>query len=65
MDAQHVICAGRVRHAARQTDATCHKSAVFSYMAGDTQLPLLKEYVLTLPTATFSGMLSGTISGCP
>ena len=28
MDAQHVICAGRVRHAARQTDATCHKSAV-------------------------------------
>ena len=26
MDAQHVICAGQVRHATRQTDATCHKS---------------------------------------
>ena len=34
-------------------------------MAGATQLPLLKGCVLTLPTATFSGMLPGTISGCP
>ena len=34
MDAQHVICAGQVRHATRQTDATCHKSAEFRYMAG-------------------------------
>ena len=33
MDAQHVICAGQVRHATRQTDATCHKSAEFRYMA--------------------------------
>ena len=32
MDAQHVICAGQVRHATRPTDATCHKSAEFRYM---------------------------------
>ena len=43
MDAQHVICAGQVGHATRQTDATCHKSAEFRYMAGATQLPLLEE----------------------
>ena len=36
MDAQHVICAGQVRHATRQTDATCHKSAEFRFMAGAT-----------------------------
>ena len=47
MDAQHVICAGQVRHANRQTDATCHKSAEFRYMAGATQLPLLEECDLT------------------
>ena len=47
MGAQHVICAGQVRHATRQTDA---KSAEFRYMAGATQLPLLE---VRLPTATF------------
>ena len=36
MDAQHVICAGQVRHATRQADATCHKSAEFRHMAGAT-----------------------------
>ena len=37
MDAQHVICAGQVRHATRQADATCLKSAEFRHMAGATQ----------------------------
>ena len=38
MDAQHVICAGQVRHATRQADATCHKSAEFRHMAGATHI---------------------------
>ena len=42
MDAQHVICAGQVRHATRQTDATCHKSAEFRYMAGATLLRMIE-----------------------
>ena len=43
MDAQHVICAGQVRHATRQADATCHKSAEFRYMAGATYVQLIKN----------------------
>ena len=65
MDAQHAICAGQLSHATRQTDTMCYKSAEFRCMARATPLPILKGCVLILPTATFSEMMSSTISGCP
>ena len=56
MDAQHVIRAGQVRHATRQTDATCHKSAAFRYMAGATHAVMVQssgKCALTLYSCIF------------